>query len=578
MRYRFSLALLAISSSFFIGCASLGKRSGYKKHAPSVRLARSEAEPTHEVERNVEAEAPKVALAAPVEILSNPFQLAGSKVDATVIPASASIEPDARVAQSILTPSIPIHRESAVVAPAPEVADTPSTSTTPVSTVATPSLPSSKIAAQTTWSIDLATALEITTGQNPQVSYAREKIRESLAKLDGANALWLPSLRAGANYHKHEGRIQDVAGTIIETSRNSVYNGFGAQTVGAGSPAVPGVLVNFHVRDSLFQPRIVGQLVGATRQASQVAVNDMLLETAVAYCDLLEAKQLLVIADETQGNAMRLAKLTSDYATAGQGLPADADRSSTELAFRKIESQRAFEQVRVRSAKLARLISHDPQVVLDPAEPMLAPVELVAADKELASLVAQGLSSRPELFEQQYLVGEAVERLRREQYAPLVPSVLLGLSYGGNGGGLGSDFRNYGDRMDFDAAAFWEVRNLGVGERAARCEAQSRLRQARFRQVQALDRIAAEIVEANTQVQAKRDQIPLAESAIVSAKESYRRHQERIMNAQGLPIEVLQSIAALDQAQRLYATTIADYNRAQFRLHRALGFAVMDSK
>jgi outer membrane protein TolC len=70
----------------------------------------------------------------------------------------------------------------------------------------------------------------------------------------------------------------------------------------------------------------------------------------------------------------------------------------------------------------------------------------------------------------------------------------------------------------------------------------------------------------------------LAETAIAAAGDSYRRNQERIMNAQGLPIEVLQSIIALDQAQRLYATTVADYNRAQFRLHRALGFAVIDSK
>lgn len=630
MQFRFSLVLLAISSLSVAGCSSIGRRAGLKKHAPAVRLAsdqsriaipESSERPLQAELREQPAELPSVseldpaagaarlkATAVPSHLatagpllshMSNQVSvhplpatfadgkatLASQPIDGPVIPASASIEPDARIAQDVLNRSPLIHREpplasrreTPVVAPAPEVADTPSTVPPTASTNVAASEPPSDASTPRTLAIDLATALELTTGQNPQVNYAREKIRESLAKLDGANALWLPSLRAGANYHKHEGRIQDVAGTIIETSRNSVYNGFGAQAVGAGSPAVPGVLMNFHVRDSLFQPRIAGQVVGATRQASRIATNDMLLETAVAYCDLLEAKQLQVIADETQANTLRLAKLTSDYASAGQGLPSDADRSSTELAFRKVESQRAFEQVRVRSARLARLLSRDPQVVLEPAEPFLAPVELIDAETELASLVAQGLSSRPELVEQQYLVGEAVERLQRERYAPLVPSVLLGLSYGGNGGGLGSDFENYGDRMDFDAAAFWEIRNLGVGERAARCEAQSRLRQARYRQVQALDRIAAEIVEAEALVQAKRDQISSAESAITAAKDSYRRNQERILNAQGLPIEVLQSITALDQAQRLYATTIADYNRAQFRLYRALGFAVMDA-
>lgn len=425
--------------------------------------------------------------------------------------------------------------------------------------------------------INLETALDLAAGHNPQVAFAKERIRESFARLESARVLWVPSLRAGVNYNKHEGRIQDVQGNIIETSRNSLYNGFGAQAVGAGSPAVPGVLMNFHMKDSIFQPRIAEQIVGANCNASQAARNDALLETAIAYIDLLEVCQLRAIVSETVANAEQLATLTQQFAKAGEGLQSDADRALAELSIRKFEVQRTIEQSKVQSVRLARLLSQDPQMLLSPAEQVLAPIELVDLNSDVASLVAQGLSTRPELTEHRYLVGEAIERLRREQYAPLVPSVLLGLSYGGNGGGLGSTFRNYGDRMDFDAAAFWEVRNLGLGEQSARCEAQSRIRQARYRQVQILDRVASEIVEAKTQVDSKQTQIDLAQAAITAARESYRRNSERIVAGQGLPIETQQSILALDQAQRLYATTVAEYNRAQFRLHRALGFPVVDA-
>jgi len=425
--------------------------------------------------------------------------------------------------------------------------------------------------------INLETALDLVSGQNPQVAFAKEKIRESFARLESARVLWVPSLRAGVNYNKHEGRIQDVRGDIIETSRNSVYNGFGAQAVGAGSPSVPGVLMNFHLKDSIFQPRIAEQIVGANCNASRAASNDILLETAIAYIDLLEASQIRAIVSETLVNAEQLATLTQQFAKVGEGLQSDADRATTELAIRKFEVQKTIEQSKIQSVRLARLLSQDPQLFLTPAEPFLAPIELVDTSSDMASLVAQGLSTRPELTEHRYLVGEAIERLRREQYAPLVPSVLLGLSYGGNGGGLGSTFRNYGDRMDLDAAAFWEVRNLGLGEQSARCEAQSQIRQARYRQVQILDRVASEIVEAKTQVDSKQSQIELAQIAISSARESYRRNSDRITAGQGLPIEAQQSIVALDQAQRLYATTVAEYNRAQFRLHRALGFPVLDA-
>jgi outer membrane protein TolC len=189
-------------------------------------------------------------------------------------------------------------------------------------------------------------------------------------------------------------------------------------------------------------------------------------------------------------------------------------------------------------------------------------------------LVATGLSTRPELAESRFLVGAAVERLRREQNAPLVPSVLLGLSYGGNGGGLGSEIDNFGDRMDFDAVAYWELRNLGFGEQAARNEARSRVNQARWRQVQVMDNVASDIAEAYAQVVSRREQITLAQAGITAARESYRRNNERIQDALGLPIEALQAISALDNAQRQYVRSVADYNRAQFRLQRALGWPV----
>jgi outer membrane protein TolC len=86
--------------------------------------------------------------------------------------------------------------------------------------------------------------------------------------------------------------------------------------------------------------------------------------------------------------------------------------------------------------------------------------------------------------------------------------------------------------------------------------------------------VAREIVEAQTQVTARRRQIDVAKEGITSAQQSYDRNLERIRNAQGLPIEVLQSIQALDAARREYLRAVVDYNQAQFRLQRALGWPV----
>ncbi|MBA3484966.1 MAG: TolC family protein, partial [Pirellulales bacterium] len=224
--------------------------------------------------------------------------------------------------------------------------------------------------------IDFATALAITTGQNPQVAFARQRINEAFAQMRAAEVLWVPSLRAGMNYNKHEGTIQDVAGNIIETSRGSVYTGLGAQAVGAGSPAVPGIVMNFHTKDMIFQPRITEQLLAASRQASRATTNDILLDTALAYNDLLEALEIEAIAGETLDNTRRLAEVTGNYAQAGQGLPSDADRAQAELASRQVESQRTVEAVQVASIRLARLLSQDPTIHLAPLEPAIVPIDL----------------------------------------------------------------------------------------------------------------------------------------------------------------------------------------------------------
>ena len=344
--------------------------------------------------------------------------------------------------------------------------------------------------------------------------------------------------------------------------------------MGAGSPAVPGLVLNFHTRDALFQPRIAERTLAARQQASQAVLQDVLTDTAIAYINLLEAVQFRAIAHETTVNLQDLADLTASFATSGAGLRSDADRVRTELVLQQVENARAEENVQVSAARLAQLLSQDPTLQLLPQEMALAPLRLVTQEQPLSELVATGLTNRPELAENQFLVAAAAERLRRERYSPLLPSVLLGVSQGWNGGGVGGNMENFGDRFDGDAVAWWEIRNLGIGEQAAREAARSQVAQARLQQIRVMDQVASEVAQAHAQVKAREGQLELAQAGISSANDSFRRNAERIRNAQGLPIESLQSVQALNQAQRQYARVVADHNRAQFALIRALGWPV----
>jgi outer membrane protein TolC len=119
-----------------------------------------------------------------------------------------------------------------------------------------------------------------------------------------------------------------------------------------------------------------------------------------------------------------------------------------------------------------------------------------------------------------------------------------------------------------------EIRNRGFGEKAARRETHARIEQVRFQAVRMMDRVASEISVAHSQVIHRANRITLSEEAIGSAQNSYERNLNRIREGQGLPLEVLQSVQALEAAHRAYLKAVIEHNQAQFRLQWALGWPV----
>ena len=421
--------------------------------------------------------------------------------------------------------------------------------------------------------VDFSTLLQLTPANNLQIAVAQERIQEAYADEQAANVLWLPSLRVGMTYNHHEGTLQETGGRVFDVSRSSLIAGGGVMAVGAGTPMLPGVSLNVPLSDVFFQPRVATAIARAREARATVTTNETLLRVAQGYLDLLGALQEKAVAMETAQKAEELAKLTASFARSGQGPQADADRAKTELTIRQNAIAQAEERAKVASLRLAELLRFSPNVTLFPKEASLVPMELTSPQLETRELVAQALGSRPELAENRQLVQEAVLRLRREKAAPFIPSVLLGVSYGGVGGGFGGSINNYRDRFDVDAGLFWEVRNLGLGEQAARRRAQSRLQQSQLRELEQMDRVAREVTEAAAQARIRKRQIHLAQQGVKVAQDALRRDLERIREGQGLPIEPLQSLRALDQAQRELLRTILRFNQAQFQLYWALGWS-----
>src|SRR5439155_19799379 len=82
--------------------------------------------------------------------------------------------------------------------------------------------------------IDLPGALRLAGARDLDIAIARERVRLSLAELEQARVLWLPSLFVGPSWVRHDGQAQMVEGGVKTISKSTLFLGASAA---AGSSA-----------------------------------------------------------------------------------------------------------------------------------------------------------------------------------------------------------------------------------------------------------------------------------------------------------------------------------------------------
>jgi outer membrane protein TolC len=420
--------------------------------------------------------------------------------------------------------------------------------------------------------INLPSALARIGGTHPVVGHAQWRVQEAYAQLDRAELMWLPSIQAGFNYHRHDGNYQAINGTIVDINSNSFQAGLGAGAIAAGTTPRPGLVAQFHLADAIFLPKVAQRAAWAKEHAALAVENQQMLTASLAYVELLDAYQEESLLIASSQRIEELSRITGDYAQTGSGLVSDSQRLSTEESLAKLRVLGSTERKWSASTRLARALSIPGTSKLVPLDAMVVPLQLVELQNTEQDQILGALHRRPELAEAQALVLAASAAYERERSAPFVPSVLLGYSTGTFGGGLGNSAGDWGGRYDIDALMSWELRNMGLGEQAARRERQAQVQQAMYSKLRMMDQVAQEVAESRVQVMVRREQIEVSQRAVDSAKGSYEKNLERIRQGQGLPIEVLQSVQAYEAAQRVYLRAVSDNNRAQLQLLWAIGW------
>jgi len=433
--------------------------------------------------------------------------------------------------------------------------------------------------------IDLAGVLRLAGARDLDIAIARQQVFRSVADLQYARALWLPSLFIGPTWYRLDGQVQSINGKVITASRSSLFLGglaaspnlYPSAPPGSGFPPATGLTSVLRFSDAILAPKAARRDLSASQADLNAVTNSALLAATEAYLDLLLASGLIAIEREAAANARTLAEITGSYAKSGAGLEADHQRILTELDRRRGNLEDAIGQLEVGSANLVRLLVLDPNQVLAPVEPAEAVFRILPDEALLDDMIVQGLRLRPELASAQELVQATLLRLKQARLRPLVPSLAFSYAGGGFGGGQNSFFGNFGSRGDATVSLYWELQYLGFGDRAIARRSEADHQTAALKLIKVETQVAADVVAAYKARLAAARRMAQTEPAVTKGLESLRLNLLNIRRGAGLPgatrpIEVLQPIQALAQVRTDYLNAVLAYNRAAFRLYYAIGW------
>ena len=139
---------------------------------------------------------------------------------------------------------------------------------------------------------------------------------------------------------------------------------------------------------------------------------------------------------------------------------------------------------------------------------------------------------------------------------------------------------HFGSRFSVDLQAVWELQNLGFGNRAQVREREGQQRQALLELLRTQDLVTAEIVQAQAEMQRATRRLAASQDEVANAAATADKNLDGLGQTKRLgeqlvlvfrPQEAVAAVSALDLAYRDYYRAVADQNRAQFRLYRALG-------
>jgi outer membrane protein TolC len=406
--------------------------------------------------------------------------------------------------------------------------------------------------------IDFPTALQLAGARSLDLQIAREKLAEAKAAHESSVMQFFPSMSPGIGYRRHDNLTQNAEGAIIDVHKDSYAVG-------------PVIAAQVDLGDAIYRNLALRQLVKAAEFGVESQRQESILAAALGYFDLAKAQAAVAVAQEAVRISQDYAEQVRRAVDAGVAFRGDALRVQVQSEKSQLTLRQTQEQRGVATARLVQTLHLEGGVKLATREDELAPLALVATNSSLGALLAQAFSTRPELAQSRYLIGAAREARKGAVYGPLIPSVGAQVFAGGFGGGSSTSPEQFGASEDYQFTLGWRIGPGGLFDRGRVHASDARLRISDLSRQKLADEVTRQVTEGFTRWQSSADQMSIAWRAVQAAEETLRLTQQRKEFAVGAVLETIQAEQDLTGVRLDYLNALAEFNKAQYALSRAIG-------
>jgi outer membrane factor, OMF family len=310
--------------------------------------------------------------------------------------------------------------------------------------------------------------------------------------------------------------------------------------------------------------RAANAALSSAQQAYQTQLQQLRLDVANDYYDLLQAEDLIRIAKQGVDNAAENLRVTQAKETAGIGTRFDVLQADVSLSDQKQQLTQAESQQQISLRQLAKRLSLPDTVALKAMDPIAM---AGTWSFSLEDSIVKALQNRSELA--QVLEQRKIAQLNRKvALGSLGPQLAFNAS-GSFAQDLASDrFGSFG--YGLGAQASKTVFDGGSAKAiAAQQQANSSIAETQFSSFKNLIRF--QIEQNYYTLQSSKNRILSTRCAVEEAQQSLNLAKLRRDYGVGTSLEVSNATTSLTQAEDNYLKSIIDYNRALAALQRFVG-------